>query len=110
MAGVFSLVGNVGTILSHVSDLQHMTKWQWMTLAGFALGGAATAAAVKPDDYVWIAGGALAGVVSHLSGLLQTSPLDKAAAKAAADQAATQSATKPVAVKPSKDNVFGIRR
>src|ERR1700735_4639636 len=105
MAGIVPLLGNVGTLLSHISDLQHMTKWQWVTLAGFALGCAATAAAVKPADYLLIAGGAIAGLGTHLSGQFQSSPIDKAAAKAAADQSAATAAQKPVSVKPSKSNV-----
>ena len=72
-------VQDLGFIASRIDDLRHMTKFQWIGLAGYAVSGAAAGYLTDPTP-IGAAVGAIVGIFSHLVPLMSTSPHDKAIA------------------------------
>ena len=73
-----TLAEDAGTLLTHIDALRHMSRIQWVTLAGYAIVGASGGASIA-HGWIGFVLGAMAGIIGHLYPLMQTSPVDKAA-------------------------------
>lgn len=82
MNDVLGLLGPLATLLENLGELKNLTKGQILSLVGFGIGGAVTVAALDPHNYIAIAAGAIAGIVTHMSGLMQQSPITPTAEQA----------------------------
>ena len=93
-------VNQLGFIASRVDDLKHLTKGQWIALAGYALTGAAVGFAT--GGYVVAGLGALGGVAAHLGPLMSSSPHDKAMADQVVKAEAAKGAAEVAKADPAK--------
>jgi len=68
----------VGFLLQHVSDVQHLSRGQWVTIGSSALGAAITAGLlVAPLDWHLVIAAAVGALLTNILHAVQQAPRDR---------------------------------